>query len=66
MKIILKKLWHFNSIKLGDIIEIKAGEKVPVDGKITKGEGFFDESTLTGESIPRIIKNLLIQYLVEQ
>ena len=47
-----KKVVALNSIKLGDIIEIKAGEKVPVDGKITKGEGFFDESTLTGESIP--------------
>jgi Cu+-exporting ATPase len=41
-----------NSVKIGDIIEIKAGDKVPVDGKITKGTGFFDESTLTGESIP--------------
>ncbi len=48
----IKKTVALNSIKLGDIIEIKAGEKVPVDGKITKGEGFFDESTLTGESIP--------------
>ena len=47
-----KKTVALNSIKLGDIIEIKAGEKVPVDGIITKGEGFFDESTLTGESIP--------------
>ena len=47
-----KKVVALNSIKLGDIIEIKAGEKVPVDGKIIKGEGFFDESTLTGESIP--------------
>ncbi len=48
----IKKTVALNSIKLGDIIEIKAGEKVPVDGIITKGEGFFDESTLTGESIP--------------
>ena len=47
-----KKTVALNSIKIGDIIEIKAGEKVPVDGKITKGEGFFDESTLTGESLP--------------
>lgn len=48
----IKKTVALNSIILGDIIEIKAGEKVPVDGIITKGEGFFDESTLTGESIP--------------
>jgi Cu+-exporting ATPase len=48
----IKKVIALNSVKIGDIIEIKAGDKVPVDGKITKGEGFFDESTLTGESIP--------------
>ena len=48
----IKKVIALNSVKIGDIIEIKAGDKVPVDGKITKGTGFFDESTLTGESIP--------------
>lgn len=48
----IKKTVALNSIKIGDVIEIKAGEKVPVDGKIIKGEGFFDESTLTGESLP--------------
>ncbi len=47
-----KKLVALNSIKIDDVIEIKAGDKIPVDGEIIKGEGFFDESTLTGESIP--------------
>ena len=47
-----KKLVALNSIKIDDVIEIKAGDKVPVDGQIVNGEGFFDESTLTGESIP--------------
>ena len=47
-----KKLVALNSIKIDDVIEIKAGDKIPVDGKIINGEGFFDESTLTGESIP--------------
>jgi P-type Cu+ transporter len=47
-----KKTLALNSISIGDIVEIKAGEKVPVDGKILIGEGSFDESTLTGESIP--------------
>ncbi|PUE64172.1 heavy metal translocating P-type ATPase [Arcobacter caeni] len=47
-----KKLVALNSIKIDDVIEIKAGDKVPVDGQIVYGEGFFDESTLTGESIP--------------
>ncbi len=41
-----------NEIKIGDIIEIKIGEKVPVDGKIVFGSASFDESTLTGESLP--------------
>lgn len=47
-----KKVVALNSLKIGDIIELKAGEKVPVDGKIIKGESSFDESSLTGESIP--------------
>ena len=47
-----KKAVALNSINVGDIIEIKTGEKVPVDGTIIKGEGAFDEASLTGESIP--------------
>ena len=39
-------------IKIGDIIELKDGEKVPVDGVIIKGQSSFDESSLTGESVP--------------
>ncbi|MFK2823078.1 heavy metal translocating P-type ATPase [Arcobacter sp. YIC-80] len=41
-----------NSINIGDIVEIKAGDKVPVDGIVKKGSGSFDESSLTGESLP--------------
>ncbi|MDY3204289.1 MAG: heavy metal translocating P-type ATPase [Arcobacter sp.] len=47
-----RKVIALNSINIGDIVEIKPGEKVPVDGKIISGNGSFDESTLTGESIP--------------
>ena len=39
-------------VKLGDEFVLKAGSSVPVDGIIIKGEGSFDESALTGESIP--------------
>lgn len=39
-------------INVGDIVVVKSGESVPVDGVITKGSASFNESTLTGESIP--------------
>jgi len=47
-----KRQVALNSINIGDIVEIKTGEKVPVDGIIIKGEGTFDEASLTGESVP--------------
>ncbi len=39
-------------IKVGDILLIKVGEKIPLDGEIIEGETAIDESMLTGESIP--------------
>lgn len=39
-------------IQVGDIIELKDGEKASVDGELIKGETFFDESSISGESIP--------------
>lgn len=41
-----------NDVKLGDIIVIKPGEKVPLDGIIIKGNSTLDTSALTGESLP--------------
>jgi Cu2+-exporting ATPase len=41
-----------SEVKVGDIILIKPGDKIPVDGKITEGESAIDESLVTGESIP--------------
>lgn len=39
-------------VKLGDILILKPGDKVPVDGEIVEGETAIDESLVTGESIP--------------
>ena len=44
------------SVKVGDTIIIKAGEKIPLDGEIISGNSFVDTSALTGESIPRKVK----------
>lgn len=41
-----------DDVKAGDIILVRPGEKVPIDGKIIKGSSSVDESMLTGESIP--------------
>lgn len=39
-------------VKLNDIIKIKPGEKIPVDGEITEGKSSIDESMITGEPVP--------------
>ncbi|ODU24268.1 MAG: copper-transporting ATPase [Verrucomicrobia bacterium SCN 57-15] len=39
-------------VKKGDLIRVRPGEKVPVDGKITEGKSSLDESMVTGESLP--------------
>ena len=41
-----------NDVIVGDIIIVKPGAKIPVDGKITEGNTSIDESMITGESIP--------------
>ena len=41
-----------DTVAVGDILVVKAGESVPVDGVITEGHGVIDESALTGESVP--------------
>jgi len=41
-----------DQIQLGDILKVKPGDKIPVDGQITDGNSSIDESMLTGEPIP--------------
>lgn len=43
---------NVNDLKIGDIVLIKPGQQVPVDGEIVKGMSSFDQSSLTGESVP--------------
>ncbi len=45
-----------DTIKVGDTIVIRPGEKVPLDGKIITGASSMDTSALTGESVPRSVK----------
>lgn len=41
-----------DSIQVGDLLRVRPGEKVPVDGELTEGKGNVDESMVTGEPIP--------------
>lgn len=43
-------------VKIGETIIVKPGEKVPLDGSIIKGRSMLDTSSLTGESLPREVK----------
>jgi Cu+-exporting ATPase len=51
-----------DEVQVGDIVIIKPGEKIPVDGVVVKGESYVDESMITGEPIPplRTIGNNVI------
>lgn len=47
-----EKIVSINQIKVGNLLRVKPGDKIPVDGVITQGESNIDESMITGEPIP--------------
>ncbi|MEM2452321.1 MAG: heavy metal translocating P-type ATPase [Candidatus Methanomethylicia archaeon] len=46
-----------SNLKPGDIVEVKTGEIIPVDGIVVEGWGYVDESSFTGEPMPRLKKD---------
>ncbi len=44
---------HPDDVNVGDIIIVKPGERIPLDGEVIDGSSFLDTSALTGESVPR-------------
>ncbi|MBB3121752.1 heavy metal translocating P-type ATPase [Pseudoduganella violacea] len=41
-----------SEVALGDIVEVRPGERIPVDGEVSEGHSFVDESMITGEPVP--------------
>lgn len=46
------ELVRVESLQMGDVVVVRPGELIPVDGRITEGSSHIDESSLTGESMP--------------
>lgn len=42
-----------DEVSIGDVIVVKAGERIPLDGRVVSGNSMIDTSALTGESVPR-------------
>lgn len=46
---------NIKDVKIRDVFIVKPGERIPVDGKVVKGDSYIDTSSLTGESIPMYV-----------
>ena len=46
-----------DNVELGDIVLVKPGERMPVDGEVVEGESYVDESMITGEPVPVLKKS---------
>jgi P-type Cu+ transporter len=57
-----------SEVKIGDVMIIKPGEKIPTDGVVVKGESAVDESMISGESLPveKTVKSLVIGATLNQ
>lgn len=49
----LESVVQITDLKIGDIVLVKAGEKIPVDGKVIGGSGSVNQAPITGESVPQ-------------
>src|SRR5919108_772183 len=47
-----EQLTPVDSVRIGDIIVVRPGEKIPLDGRIAKGRSFINQAPITGESLP--------------
>ena len=54
-----------DEVDVGDILLVKTGAKVPVDGTVLTGEGYVNEASITGESVP-VRKKRIPQFLPAQ
>lgn len=43
-----------SQVKVGDLVQVRPGERVPVDGEVVEGSASFDTAAMTGESLPRL------------
>ena len=52
----VEELIPVEALEIGELVEVRSGEKIPVDGKIVEGSGSIDRAPLTGEPIPVPVK----------